>query len=191
MANDTLFAESLIDKSVKDALPESYSMRPLSRNDYSKGYFECLQALTWTGQVTKERFEEHYDWMKSKGDGWFYNVVIEHDNRVVGTAVLIVERKLYVIRTQSRKIEELIMISRSIWGLGMCGHVEDVSVAQAYQGKRLGLRLIQALNSIAQNIGCQRCILNCSAENEGFYAKCGYKRGSLEMKLDFPGFEGG
>lgn len=97
MGQDTLFPISLIDKSMIDTLPESYHMRPLARDDYSKGFMECLQALTWTGhKVTQARFEGQYDWMKSKGDGWFYNVVIEHENRIVGTAVLIVERKLYV-----------------------------------------------------------------------------------------------
>ena len=79
---------------------------------------------------------------------------------------------------------------RSIWDLSMVGHIEDVSISKEYQRKRLGLRLIQALDSVARNVGCGKTILNCSAENEAFYVKCGYQKASTEMKHEFPGFKG-
>ncbi len=94
MADLKLFDASLIDQAVKDSLPENYIMRPLAHDDYSKGFFECLQSLTWTGNVSRERFEERFDWLRTKGVDWFYDVVIEHQNRIVGTGVLLVERKL-------------------------------------------------------------------------------------------------
>lgn len=69
----------------------------------------------------------------------------------------------------------------SIHQLGLVGHVEDIAVAKDQQGKKLGLKLIQALDYIAEKVGCYKCILDCSEANEGFYVKCGYKRGGLEM----------
>lgn len=96
MAKSELFSPSLIDQSVKDSFPDGYTLRPLSRDDYHKGYFECLQALTRTGNVSEERFLAQYDWMTTKGSEWFYNVVIEHEGKIVGTGVVIVERKLCV-----------------------------------------------------------------------------------------------
>lgn len=87
-----LFASSLIDESVKRALPESYTIRPLSRNDYSKGFFENLQALTGTGEVTEQGFVGRFDYMKAKED-IFYNIVIEHEGRIVANGMLVVESK--------------------------------------------------------------------------------------------------
>ena len=96
MADKALFSRVLIDKSVQNAVPEDYEIRPLARNDYSKGFFNCLDSLTSTGNVTEARFHEQFDWMVSK-DGWFYNVVIEDKTKekIVGTGVLICERKLW------------------------------------------------------------------------------------------------
>lgn len=73
------------------------------------------------------------------------------------------------------------LLAASIHNLGMVGHIEDIAVAKDQQGKKLGLRLIQALDFIANKIGCYKTILDCSDANEGFYIKCGFKRAGLEM----------
>ncbi|KAK5170695.1 Glucosamine-phosphate N-acetyltransferase-like protein [Saxophila tyrrhenica] len=161
-----IFSPSLLPDSIRSNVPDSYIIRPMARNDYQKGYFECLNALTWTGDVTEAQFRKQFDWMASKGDGWFYNVVIEHEGRIVGNGVLIAERKF-------------------IWGLGMVGHLEEISVLKAYQGKGFGRRIIEALTAVAKNVGCSKVILNCSPENEHFYEKCGYKASGKEMSIEF------
>lgn len=89
-----IFDPALIGAEVQSSLPQGYTVRPLARDDYAKGYFDCLEALTWTGDITEAQFLEHFDWMYTKGDGWFYNVVIEHEGRIVGNGVIIMERKL-------------------------------------------------------------------------------------------------
>jgi glucosamine-phosphate N-acetyltransferase len=89
-----LFSPSLISHSVTSALPESYTIRPLERSDYHKGFFECIQVLTSTGDISEERFLERYDYMKNLGVHYF--LVIEHEGKIVGTGTLMVERKLYV-----------------------------------------------------------------------------------------------
>ena len=92
----------------------------------------------------------------------------------------------------------------------MVGHIEDIAVAKDQQGKKLGLRIIEALDYVAEKVGCYKVgfsssslvhllraqssfmessaqhlplqtILDCSEANEGFYVKCGYKRAGLEM----------
>jgi glucosamine-phosphate N-acetyltransferase len=78
----------------------------------------------------------------------------------------------------------------SIHNLGTIGHIEEVSVLRDQQGKKLGLKLINALDNVAKNLGCYKAILNCSELNEGFYVKCGYKRQSLEMAHYFEEVEG-
>lgn len=69
----------------------------------------------------------------------------------------------------------------SIHNLGLVGHIEDIAVLSSQQGKKLGLKIIQALDHIAASVGCYKSILDCSEANEGFYLKCGFKRAGLEM----------
>ena len=52
------------------------------------------------------------------------------------------------------------MGARSIHNLGLVGHIEDIVVNKDQQGKKLGLRIIEALDYIAERIGCYKvCLL--------------------------------
>ena len=93
---DELFSPSLIDDSVQKSLKEGYTIRPLHRNDDSKGFFENLKSLTWVGEPSHEQFLEHFDWMNTQGEDWFFIVVIEHQERIVGNGKLMIEPKAYV-----------------------------------------------------------------------------------------------
>lgn len=46
--------------------------------------------------------------------------------------------------------------SDSIHNLGMVGHIEDIVVNKDQQGKKLGLRIIEALDYIAEKVGCYK-----------------------------------
>lgn len=61
----------------------------------------------------------------------------EREGRIVGTGALVVERKF-------------------IHDLGKVGHIEDIAVARDQQGKKLGLRIIQALDFVAEKVGCYK-----------------------------------
>ncbi|KAK4443724.1 acyl-CoA N-acyltransferase [Podospora aff. communis PSN243] len=165
MAEQGLFSADLLSPEVQAALPEGYRLRALRRTDYDTGFLDCLRVLTTVGEISKEQFEEQYAWM-SRQDGGYFILVVEDTNtspaRVVGTGALIVERKF-------------------IHTLGSVGHIEDIAVAKDQQGKKLGLRIIQALDFIAAKTGCYKTILDCSEHNEGFYVKCGFRRAGLEM----------
>lgn len=45
---------------------------------------------------------------------------------------------------------------------GLVGHIEDIAVNSNQQGKKLGLRIIQALKFIGAERGCYKVILDCS-----------------------------
>ena len=79
----------------------------------------------------------------------------------------------------------------SIHSLGKVGHIEDIAVAKDQQGKKLGLRIIEALDYLAQRTGCYKSILDCSEANEGFYVKCGFRRAGLEMAHYYDNAKGG
>jgi len=100
--------------------------------------------------------------MAARNETYYVLVVCDTSNTVVGTGAVIVERKF-------------------IHNMGLVGHIEDIAVAQNQQGKKLGLRIIQALDYVAEQVGCYKSILDCSEFNEGFYVKCGFKRAGLEM----------
>lgn len=165
-----LFSSDLINPAVASALPEGYTVRSLRQSDYEAGFLDCLRVLTTVGEISKEQFVERYKWITSRDD--YYILVIEDSSSgkpvVVGTGALIVERKF-------------------IHSLGLVGHIEDIAVAKDQQGKKLGLRIIQALDFIAEKVGCYKTILDCSEANEGFYVKCGFRRAGLEMAHYYEG----
>ncbi|KAF2404189.1 acyl-CoA N-acyltransferase [Trichodelitschia bisporula] len=164
-----LFSPSLISPAVLADLPEGYTCRPLQATDYALGHLDVLRVLTTVGEVSEAAWAERYAWMKNRNDEYFLLVVLdESGGRIVGTGALVVERKF-------------------IHNLGLVGHIEDIAVAKDQQGKKLGLRIIQALDHIAEQVGCYKSILDCSDANEGFYVKCGFKRAGLEMAHYYEG----
>ncbi|KAI6247072.1 Glucosamine 6-phosphate N-acetyltransferase [Erysiphe necator] len=163
-----LFSSELISPEVAASLPSTYCIRALRKSDYGLGFLDCLRVLTTVGDISEADWNERYEWMNTQGKGGYYLLVIEDRGRIVGTGALIVERKF-------------------IHQLGIVGHIEDIAVAKDQQGKKLGLKIIQALNFIAEKVGCYKSILDCSEANEGFYVKCGYKRAGLEMARYYGG----
>ncbi len=73
-------------------------------------------------------------------------IVDKASDRIVSVGTLFVERKF-------------------LRGLGAVGHIEDIAVDKSQQGKKLGLRIINALTGISENSGCYKTILNCSESN--------------------------
>lgn len=118
--------------------------------------------LTTVGEPTLAEFNARYDFIYSRNDTYYILVICDGTGTVVGTGAVIVERKF-------------------IHNMGLVGHIEDIAVAKNQQGKKLGLRIIQALDAVAEKVGCYKSILDCSEANEGFYVKCGFKRAGLEM----------
>ncbi|KAJ5484779.1 Glucosamine 6-phosphate N-acetyltransferase [Penicillium diatomitis] len=157
-----LFASSLISPEIISILPTDYTIRPLRRSDYQRGYLDVLRVLTTVGDISEEQWNQRYDWIASRNDEYYMLVICDGQDQIVGTGSLIVERKF-------------------IHSLGMVGHIEDIAVEKNQQGKKLGLRIIQALDYVAEKVGCYKSILDCSEANEGFYVKCGFKRAGLEM----------
>ncbi|KAH6688930.1 acetyltransferase [Plectosphaerella plurivora] len=168
MSDAGLFSADLISPEVSAELPEGYIIRALRRSDYNTGFLDCLRVLTTVGDIPEDKFQGQYDWFASSGS--YYIIVVEDTTKgaVVGTGALIVERKF-------------------IHNLGAVGHIEDIAVAKDQQGKKLGLRIIQALDFVAAKVGCYKSILDCSEANEGFYVKCGFRRAGLQMAHYYEG----
>lgn len=185
-ASEPLFPPSLISPHVAASFPDSYTVRPLDRDDHTKGFLDCLRVLSHVGDVSEAQFQERFDWINTHGKGVHYHVVIEHESRIVGTGAMIVERKLCVQHCFPFHKSNCTHVSNSnLWpsihDLGIIGHIEEIAIAKEYQGKGLGLKLLASLSSIAKNIGCYKTILGCSEKNEPFYVKCGYEKNGQVM----------
>lgn len=90
-APSPIFPASLLSKDAAAALPDGYTIRPLEKGDYAKGFLECLRDLTWMDNLTEQEFNERYDEMSGPP---YYYLVIEQTGRIVGTGAVIVEKKL-------------------------------------------------------------------------------------------------
>ncbi|KAF5000914.1 hypothetical protein F66182_16230, partial [Fusarium sp. NRRL 66182] len=53
---DFIFDASLISAEIKADYPAGYTIRPLARDDYKRGFFQCLQALTFTGEISEAQY---------------------------------------------------------------------------------------------------------------------------------------
>lgn len=64
-------------------------------------------------------------------------VTIENQGRIAATGTILIEHKF-------------------VHKNGIVGHIEDIAVDSSHQGKKLGIRIIEALKYIAQQTGCYK-----------------------------------
>ncbi|KAI8880437.1 acyl-CoA N-acyltransferase [Backusella circina FSU 941] len=168
MSEVTLFDSSLLSPDVQSALPQGYTLRALRSNDYERGFLKVYEVLTEVGNHTKEEFLEQFNYMK-KHNHEYHTITITDDSKdkVVAVGTILVERKF-------------------VHKNGLVGHIEDIAVDGNQQGKKLGLRIIQALKYIGAKQGCYKVILDCSEKNVPFYQKCGFERKEVEMAWYVP-----
>ncbi|KAE9382195.1 putative glucosamine 6-phosphate N-acetyltransferase 1 [Stipitochalara longipes BDJ] len=162
----SLFSPSLIPPPIHFSLPEGFICRPLQRSDFRYRHLDVLRDLAHVGDITEEQWIERFDDMKQCNGTYFILVFVdqrkEAEPMVIGTGTLMIEKKF-------------------LCSLGKQGHIEDVAIAKDYQGKKLGMLMIEALDKISEQVGSYKTILDCRPEKEGFYLKCGYERRGLEM----------
>jgi glucosamine-phosphate N-acetyltransferase len=94
MAAKPLFPASHIANDAAAAFPDGYVIRPLEKSDFAKGFVECLRDLTFMGQMTEDEFNERYNEIDTNGKGPYYYLVIEHNGRIIGTGLVLAEKKL-------------------------------------------------------------------------------------------------
>jgi glucosamine-phosphate N-acetyltransferase len=160
---DLLFSPNLISSQVKSQLHHDVHIRPLASTDYRRGHLSVLSVLSVVTDPGEAAWVAQFNAMRSSPKTYYPIVIVSKlTDKIVGVGSVFVERKF-------------------LRGLGSVGHIEDIAVDKNQQGKKLGLRIIQALTSISEDCGCYKTILDCSDENIPFYEKCGYKKKENEM----------
>jgi glucosamine-phosphate N-acetyltransferase len=146
------------------AVPKGYEIRELTAPDLGRGFIETLGNLSDTGGLTPGSAQKILERM---GRASLYHVLVavESDGRVVGATTLLVEQKF-------------------IHGGGLVGHIEDVAVRKGSEGRGIGGSLVKAAVRTAEQLGCYKVILDCKEELEPFYARLGFRKRDLGMRLD-------
>ena len=160
---DLLFSPDLISAEVKKALHPDVHIRPLAATDYRRGYLTVLSILTASPDPGEAAWLAHFNTLRAIPSTYYTLVIIDKKtDKVVGLGTVFMERKFQR-------------------GISSVGHIEDIAVDEKQQGKKLGLRIIQALSYISENSGAYKTILNCSDKNIPFYEKCGFAKKENEM----------
>ncbi|GAA5987626.1 hypothetical protein JCM11641_001171 [Rhodosporidiobolus odoratus] len=163
--SEFLFDASLIPDSHR-VLPAGLTLRPLASTDYSRGHLSLLTHLTSAPDVGEQAWKQRYEEMAAINriqQTYLPVVIVEDDSdQLVGQATVLIERKF-------------------LRNAGLVGHIEDVVVDPRMQGKKLGLKLLQVLTAISEQVGAYKTILDCDPKNEAFYVKCGYENKGCEM----------
>ncbi|KAF8066700.1 acyl-CoA N-acyltransferase [Lyophyllum atratum] len=162
-ALDLLFSPDLISHEVRSALHPDVHIRPLASTDYRRGHLKVLSVLTTAPDPGEAAWLVLFDNLRAAGRTYYTLVIVDkRSDRIVGVGTVFLERKFQR-------------------GISCVGHIEDIAVDENQQGKKLGLRIIQALTYISENSGAYKTILNCSEKNIPFYQKCGYEKKECEM----------
>ncbi|RDB26613.1 Glucosamine 6-phosphate N-acetyltransferase 1 [Hypsizygus marmoreus] len=160
---DLLFSPDIISLEVKSALHPDVHIRPLASTDYKRGHLSVLSVLTAAPDPGEAAWVSHFEALRASGSTYYTLVIVDkRTDRIAGVGTVFIERKFQR-------------------GLSCVGHIEDIAVDEKQQGKKLGLRIIQALTGISENSGAYKTILNCSDKNIPFYQKCGFEKKENEM----------
>ncbi|KAJ4475643.1 hypothetical protein J3R30DRAFT_3294283 [Lentinula aciculospora] len=144
---DLFFSADLIPNQVKAQLHPDVHLRPLASTDYNRGHLAILSVLTVVTDPGESSWVAQFRSMRAAPQTYYPIVIVsKQTDQIVGVGCVFIERKF-------------------VRALGRVGHIEDIAVGKSQQGKKLGLRIIQALTGISENNGCYKTILDCSDEN--------------------------
>ena len=122
-------------------------MRPLAKTDHARSHLSVLSILTSTPAVSSKDYTAAFETLRACPNTYFTLVIVNKStDQIVGVGCVFIEQKF-------------------IRGLGKVGHIEDIAVDKSMQGKKLGLRIIQALTDLSERVGSYKTILNCSDSN--------------------------
>ena len=131
-------------------------IRNIEREDLNVSYLKLLNELRgiYSNKLDGD-INLNDEWNTFVNNNDYHIIVAVYGAHVVGTAALIIERKI-----DSR----------------IAGHIEDVVVSKKHRGSGMGSMLVKELIEVAKREKCYKVILNCSDENVPFYRKLGFSK---------------
>ena len=123
--------------------------RHIESSDYYKDYLLLLEQLTIV-EKEKINYEQFKIFVESLSNNHII-IVIEDNNKIIGSGTLLIENKV-------------------IHNMGSVGHIEDIIIHNNYRKLGLGKKIIDELVNISIKANCYKIILDCSEKNSNFYA---------------------
>ena len=147
-----------------EGTPQAYEIRELKPADFGKGFIETLGNLSDTEGLSLGEARGILKAMKRAG---LYHtfVAVGADGKVLGATTLLVEQKF-------------------THGGGLVGHIEDVVVRKGHDGRGIGSSVVKEAVGMAKELGCYKVILDCKEDLEAFYARLGFVKYDVGMRLD-------
>jgi len=136
-------------------------IREITGPDLAHGFLESLTALAEVNLT----FEEAAEVLRARMRAGVRTYVACLDDRVIGTASLVVEQKF-------------------IHKGGKIGHIEDVAVHPDSRHLRIGSTLVRHATEQARKLGCYKVILSCYERLVPFYEGLGFRKHDLGMRID-------
>jgi len=137
-------------------------IRELKKEDYYKSYLDLINYFT--KYPRKYSYEEFVNIFNNINNSII--LVIEKDDKIIGTAKLLIEQKFHN-------------------NFAKMGHIEDVVILEEYRGSGYGSLLMEKLIELGKEKNCYKIVLNCNKENIDYYKKLGFMEKGLEMSLYF------
>eukprot|EP00171_Calliarthron_tuberculosum_P004476 IDg4476t1 len=142
------------------------SIRSVQVADGDNGLWDVYAQLTNAPRLSADILGKLIDEINTDSNRELVVAVDDESGTVIGTASLLLERKL-------------------LRGGALCAHIEDVVVSSDVRGRGVGKRLVKYLVDVSRERSCYKVILDCSEENAPFYERCGFSRKELQMALYF------
>lgn len=102
---------------------------------------DVARVVGKTGWVGEDVWDARCEWLRRNSENYFIVVILDPENTVVASGTLLFERKF----THS---------------MGIVAHVQDIAVARTQKGKKMGLRVLEALVYAATEYGAYKvCFL--------------------------------
>lgn len=140
-------------------------IRAMYATDFQRGFREVLGALSAVTLADEEAMVVFRKRLRSR----VLTFVALVDDRVVGTASLLIETKF-------------------IHNGGCVGHIEDVAVLPELQGHGVGHALIHHLIEESRKARCYKVILDCDPKIVPWYESLGFRPWCQAMRLDLDVF---
>ncbi len=140
------------------------NIRPLTKEDYNKGYLNLLGQLTTIETLDYPCFCRKLTQIQSNPNHLVY--VIETDNRIIANITLLIEPK-FLHHNQN------------------VAHLEDFIIDSQYRRLGIGKKLIRHCQDVAKSHNCYKLILNCDQDLVGYYGHLGFIQKNHEMSCYF------
>lgn len=139
------------------------TIRLMYGTDIGPDFLETVSALSAVTLTTEQATVIFRRRMRQQ----LQTFVALFDGRVIGTAALFIETKF-------------------LHNGGKVGHIEDVAVHKASQGRGVGRALVQRLVEECRREGCYKVILDCAEHNVPWYDGLGFHQWAHGMRMDLP-----